>query len=646
MSEFGGMDELLQDFLTESSELLSDVDNKLVELERRPDDKNMLHDIFRGFHTIKGGAGFLNVSPLVTLCHRTENLFDKLRNSEIQLSPEVMDVILEATGVVRDMFDVLRQGRMPESADPMLLEALDRALKADQPITVVQLDPLPTPVAPPPPQPVAPPPAAAAPAAAAPAPAAAGAPDWQSLYHAVVVPAQAVPAAAPAPVPAAAAPTAPLPVAKPAAPAAPAPRPANKPTAMAPVQQENTIRIDTQRLDQVLNLSGEIGLTKNRLTTLRTEILQGNRDTNTLRSLDEAVSQLDLLVGDLQNAVMKTRMQPIGRLFQKYPRLARDLARQLGKEVELVIIGEETELDKTMIEDLNDPLVHLVRNAVDHGVETPEERVAVGKKPQSVIELSAQQVGDHILIEITDDGKGMRAEMLRRKAVEKGLIDLETANSLDDKQALQLIFLPGFSTKDQISNVSGRGVGMDVVRTNIQKLNGRIDISSEVGEGTRISISLPLTLAILPVLVVKVCNQPFAVPLAMVREIIPIQQDSIQEVSGRPTIVVRDEILPVRSLADLLGWQPTQEAQFGVLMQSAERAFILAIDAFVGRDDVVIKPLQNIRPRGVAGATLSGDGSVVLVLDMEDLLSDPSANQQNVTPALGNNAAMPRLTAA
>ena len=642
MSEFGGMDELLQDFLTESSELLSDVDNKLVELERRPDDKNMLHDIFRGFHTIKGGAGFLNVSPLVTLCHRTENLFDKLRNSEIQLSPEVMDVILEATGVVRDMFDVLRQGRMPESADPMLLEALDRALKADQPITVVQLDPLPTPVAPPPPQPVAPPPAAAA----APAPAAAGAPDWQSLYHAVVVPAQAVPAAAPAPVPAAAAPTAPLPVAKPAAPAAPAPRPANKPTAMAPVQQENTIRIDTQRLDQVLNLSGEIGLTKNRLTTLRTEILQGNRDTNTLRSLDEAVSQLDLLVGDLQNAVMKTRMQPIGRLFQKYPRLARDLARQLGKEVELVIIGEETELDKTMIEDLNDPLVHLVRNAVDHGVETPEERVAVGKKPQSVIELSAQQVGDHILIEITDDGKGMRAEMLRRKAVEKGLIDLETANSLDDKQALQLIFLPGFSTKDQISNVSGRGVGMDVVRTNIQKLNGRIDINSEVGEGTRISISLPLTLAILPVLVVKVCNQPFAVPLAMVREIIPIQQDSIQEVSGRPTIVVRDEILPVRSLADLLGWQPTQEAQFGVLMQSAERAFILAIDAFVGRDDVVIKPLQNIRPRGVAGATLSGDGSVVLVLDMEDLLSDPSANQQNVTPALGNNAAMPRLTAA
>ena len=385
--------------------------------------------------------------------------------------------------------------------------------------------------------------------------------------------------------------------------------------------QENTIRIDTVRLDLVLNLSGEIGLTKNRLTTLRTEILQGNNDTNTLRSLDESISQLDLLVGDLQNAVMKTRMQPIGRLFQKYPRLARDLARQLGKEVELVLSGEETELDKTMIEDLNDPLVHLVRNSVDHGAELPNERIAAGKKPQATIQLTAEQVGDHILIEITDDGRGMSADALRRKAIEKGLLDPETANSLDEKQCLQLIFLPGFSTKDQISSVSGRGVGMDVVRTNIQKLNGRIDINSVPGDGTRISISLPLTLAILPVLVVRVCNQSFAVPLAMVREIITIDTAAIQEVSGRPTIVVRDEILPLRTLAGLLGWEPTQKPCFGVLMQSAEKAFILAIDSFIGRDDVVIKPLQNIRPKGVAGATLSGDGSVVLVLDMEDLLT-------------------------
>ncbi|TCP12620.1 two-component system chemotaxis sensor kinase CheA [Crenobacter luteus] len=604
MSEFGGMDELLQDFLMESSELLSDVDNKLMELEKRPDDLALLNDIFRGFHTIKGGAGFLNVNAMVNLCHRTENLFDKLRNGELQISAGLMDVILDATGSVREMFGALSQGRQPTDADPALIAALDAALAG---------------------QAIAP---AAASAPAAPAPGTG--PDWNALYQAVTpqAPAPAQPAAI---APATSAPA----LAAPVAPAAAAPV-AEPPKTAKPVaksggggssgQQENTIRIDTVRLDMVLNLSGEIGLTKNRLTTLRTEILQGNTDQNTLRSLDEAIGQLDLLVGDLQNAVMKTRMQPVGRLFQKYPRLARDLARQLGKEVELVISGEETELDKTMIEDLNDPLVHLVRNAVDHGIELPADRVAAGKKPQALVQLTAEQVGDHILIEITDDGRGMNADALRRKAIEKGLIDAETANSLDEKQCLQLIFLPGFSTKDQISSVSGRGVGMDVVRTNIQKLNGRIDINSIPGEGTRISISLPLTLAILPVLVVRACNQPFAVPLAMVREIIPIESGAIQEVSGRPTIVVRDEILPVRMLAGLLGWEPTQKPAFGVLMQSAERSFILAIDSFVGRDDVVIKPLQNIRPKGVAGATLSGDGSVVLVLDMEDLLSAEGAS--------------------
>lgn len=611
MSDFAGMEELLQDFLLESTELLSDVDNKLVELEKRPNDRALLNDIFRGFHTIKGGAGFLNVAPMVTVCHRTENLFDKLRNSELQLSTKLMDVILDATGAVRDMFTTLSQGLPPATPDPALLAALDAALAGNLE-AVVESAPIV-------------------------AQTSTNEPDWDAL-HVAVTSSQETHAAAPVA-------STPTPAAQPAAPAPtsveviPASAPVSTPsTAVAPAPkapvkaassggsgsisgQENTIRIDTVRLDQVLNLSGEIGLTKNRLTTLRTEILQGNMETNTLRSLDEAISQLDLLVSDLQNAVMKTRMQPIGRLFQKYPRLARDLARQLGKEVELVITGEETELDKTMIEDLNDPLVHLVRNAVDHGVESPEERIASGKKPQSLVELTAEQVGDHIVIEITDDGKGMNPEVLRRKAIAKGLIDAETANSLDEKQCLQLIFLPGFSTKDQISNVSGRGVGMDVVRTNIQKLNGRIDINSIQGEGTRISISLPLTLAILPVLVVRACNQPFAVPLAMVREIIPIDTTAIQEVSGRPTIVVRDEILPLKTLSGLLNWEATQKPNFGVLMQSAEKSFILAVDSFVGRDDVVIKPLQNIRPKGVAGATLSGDGSVVLVLDMEDLLA-------------------------
>ena len=577
MSDFAGMEELLQDFLTESSELLSDVDNKLVELEKYPEDKGLLNDIFRGFHTIKGGAGFLNATPLVTLCHRTENLFDKLRNGELQLNSHVMDVILDATGVVRDMFGDLAQSRMPAPAPQHILDNLDAMLAGQDMVrTVPGLPAVPDPASVS--QPASPPPAAS------------------------TIAVQAGPATTAA--------------------AQPPERERN----ISGNQQETTLRVDAQRLDQVLNLSGEIGLTKNRLTTIRTEIMQGNLGTNTLRSLDEAVSQLDLLVGDLQNAVMKTRMQPIGRLFQKYPRLARDLARQLGKDVDLVLSGEETELDKTMIEDLNDPLVHLVRNAVDHGIETPDERLAAGKPVQSAVKLSAQQVGDHIVIEVADDGRGMNAGMLRKKALEKGLIDLEQANSMDDKQALHLIFLPGFTTKSEISSVSGRGVGMDVVRTNIQKLNGRIDISSAPNEGTRISISLPLTLAILPVLVARVCDQSFAMPLAMVREIIPIAADAIQEVSGRPTIVVRDEVLPVRRLTELLGWKSDREPGFGILMQLAEKTFILAVDTFVGREDVVIKSLQNVSLKGVAGATLSGDGAVVLVLDMDSLLNADKAH--------------------
>ncbi len=599
MSHFAGMEELLQDFLMEAGELLSDVDNKLVELEKRPGDKSLLNDIFRGFHTIKGGAGFLNVNELVELCHRTENLFDKLRTAELTLTPDIMDVIMAATGVVRDMFGHLGQAQVPPPAEKHLLDALDAVIAGGH-VSLHATQALPET------------------ASTAVSPASSGhGPDWEIMYHTLLgneapiahqVPsASALTQAHPAPHPE-------------IVPAAPPPRPAAAPQASAAAVKEATIRVDTTRLDQVLTYTGEIGLTKNRLTSLRADILAGKQDANTLKALDEAVSQLDLLVGDLQSAVMKTRMQPIGRLFQKYPRLARDLARQLGKDVELLLSGEDTEIDKTMIEDLNDPLVHLVRNAVDHGVDSPEERAAAGKPLKSVVRLSAAQVGDHIIIEIADDGRGMRPDMIRHKAVEKGLIDLDMANSLDDRQSLQLIFLPGFSTKDLISDVSGRGVGMDVVKTNIGKLNGRIEIASTIGVGTTITISLPLTLAILPVLLVRVGDQPFAVPLSMVREITPITPKDVKQVSGRATMVVREEVMPVRSLASMIGWPEGSAPAFGVLMQSADTTFVLAIDGFIGRDDVVIKPLLDIKPKGIAGATLSGDGSVVLVLDMEELL--------------------------
>jgi two-component system chemotaxis sensor kinase CheA len=591
------MEELLQDFLLEAGELLAQVDNKLVELEKRPDDINLLNDIFRGFHTIKGGAGFLNVENLVSLCHRTENLFDKLRNNELHLSPELMDVIMAATGTVRDMFTELSSHVQPQAADPAIIANLEAAL-AGQALNAGGSQPAAEPAAPV---------AEAAPQAEA---GAAGDDiNWDAL-HAVLtgapVPQQAAPAAA----------------------APPAETISRTPmmggggaSPQQSLQKETTIRVDTVRLDQVLNLSGEIGLTKNRISNLKSQILHGKTDSETLKTLDMAVNQLDLLVSDLQNAVMKTRMQPIGRLFQKYPRLARDLARQLGKDVELVLSGEETELDKTMIEDLNDPLVHLVRNAVDHGIESMEERQAAGKSSKAIVSLSASQMGDHIYIEISDDGKGMRPDVIRAKAVEKGIIDADTANTLDDRQSLQLIFLPGFSTKDQISSVSGRGVGMDVVKTNITKLNGKIDVVSVPGQGSTFTISLPLTLAILPVLVVRLNEQSFAVPLSMVREIIPMKQDEIQRVSGRATMIVREEVLPIRALATLVGWEQKHAPAYGVLMQAANMTFILAVDGFVGRDDVVIKPLADIKPKGIAGATLSGDGSIVLVLDMEELLT-------------------------
>ena len=623
MSDFQGMEDLLQDFLVEATDLLSDVDNKLVGLERNPSDKGLLNDIFRGFHTIKGGAGFLNATELVTLCHLTENLFDRLRNGEIAITPIVMDSIMDATGTVRDMFGSLEQGMQPGAATSQLLDNL-RAAIAGQAVAAAA----PAPVI------------AAAPAA--PAVAAGGSPDWAVLHEAVASEAATIVAAPPAVMHTEVEGKSPEQIIQQAI----GRRATDKPgTANTGGRREvekgggrsssggsdNSIRVDTTRLDQVLNLSGEIGLTKNRLNSLRSDILNGRNDSDTLQALDQAVSQLDLLVSDLQNAVMKTRMQPIGRLFQKYPRIARDLARGLGKDVDLILVGEDTEIDKTMIEDLSDPIIHLIRNAVDHGIEPTADRIAAGKSPKSEVRLEARQEGDHILLLISDDGRGMNPEKLRAKAVEKGLITDEEANVMDERQSYNLVFLPGFSTKDAITDVSGRGVGMDVVKTNIQKLNGSIETKSALGKGTTFIISLPLTLAILPVLLVQLGQQPFAVPLSMVREILPIDISGVQEVGGRATMVVRGEVMPIYPLNYMLGWVSECTPGYGVLMQTAEHTFILAIDGFMGREDAVIKSLEDFRPKGVAGVTTLSNGQIVLILDIKELLS-----------ALGDGRGVPR----
>ncbi|MDO9597708.1 MAG: chemotaxis protein CheA [Azoarcus sp.] len=640
MSDFGGMEELLQDFLIEAGDLLSGVDNKLVDLERFPDDRNLLNEIFRGFHTIKGGAGFLNATELVTLCHLTENLFDKLRNGELAVTSEMMDVILEATGSVREMFNHLEHGSQPPAADPGLITALRVAIagEAIPPVTPkasAQSTPFTA--------------GSGAGGKGAGGESAAGAhePDWNLLYSAVAV----VPAARVAE-PMVIEPAAPIDDPDEVITRAVGRRTADRPGAAAAAptgrregerQRDNSIRVDTARLDQVLNLSGEIGLTKNRLNALRSDILSGRNDTETLHALDLAVSQLDLLVSDLQNAVMKTRMQPIGRLFQKYPRIARDLARNLGKDVELVLAGEETEIDKTMIEDLADPIIHLIRNAVDHGVENEQERRASGKPEKSALRLEARQEGDHIVILVADDGRGMSAEKLRAKALQKGLITDEEANTMDERQSFNLIFLPGFSLAAQVSDVSGRGVGMDVVRTNIQKLNGSIEIRSTQGKGTTFVISLPLTLAILPVLLVRLGDQPFAVPLSMVREILPIDAKEVQEVGGRATMVVRGEVLPILPLANLLGWDQERVPEYGVLMQTADLSFILAIDSFAGREDAVIKSLDDFRPKGVAGVTTLSNGQIVLILDMKEVLGAAGEQRGVARSALMRKPPVPAL---
>ena len=534
------------------------------------------------------------------MAHRTESLFDQMRSGKRAMVPELFDVILAATSEVRRMFEEMAALGRPEAADPDLLLALTAWVDGEAPS-------LRSP--------------AHAPGVGAPLPAGAKAcppgggnePDWAALHAAITGAASE----REAPVrPETAGPTGSAVAVRP--PAAGFASRAGKPGEA----KESTLRIDVARFDQILNLSGEVGLIKNRIVRLRSELVATAPGDETVKQLDRMVSQLSTVVGDLQNSVMKARMQPVGRVFQKYSRMARDLGRQMGKEVELQVFGEETEIDKTMIEEINDPLVHLVRNAVDHGVDLPAERVAQGKPAKSVIKLSAAQVGDQILIEIVDDGRGMRADEIRRKAVEKGLISAADAGALDEIGALGLIFLPGFSTKAEISDVSGRGVGMDVVRTNVRRLNGRIELSSVPGRGTRVAILLPLTLAILPVLMFRIQQQAYAIPLSMVREIIRMDRQIVQYVNGRPSLVMRGEVMPVLSLAQLLA-REDDAGLVGIVVTLGTRSLILAVDSLVGQDEVVIKALDGFKPRGVAGATIASDGALVLVLDIAELLPQP-----------------------
>lgn len=653
-------EEILQDFLVEAGELYENLNEQLVELERDPHNADLLNAIFRGFHTIKGGAGFIGVTPLVELCHRAENLFDKIRNGEREYSGSNVDVVLQAYDVIGRMIQAVQAGeRELEAADAALLAELDAAVKGVS--TAVDVAETLTAASPPAiklalPEGVDPDGdisdeefeallnqrdmltmagAEATPTQAPSSPFVAGLdPDGEITdeeFEAMLAGLQSGKSAQEAALEAAKSVGALVestpvvakmaePVMAEAAKPAPMPKPAAKPAvaAKAGEEAESTVRVDTKRLDEIMNLVGELVLVRNRLLNLRT-LLQNEE-------VSAVVANLDHVTMDLQASVMKTRMQPVKKVFSRFPRVVRDLARKLGKEIELELEGEDTDLDKNLVEALADPLVHLVRNAVDHGVEDPHTRESQGKARVGKLILSAQQEGDHILLTITDDGKGMNADVLRQKAVEKGLIDDMTAAQLDDKSAFELILLPGFSTKTEISDVSGRGVGMDVVKSTINKLNGSIDIHSVLGEGTIFNIRVPLTLAILPTLMVGVGKYNYAIPLTAVQEIFDYDASQSNRIDGRMMVRLRSRSIPLYFMREWLSPETSYESleHAKVVIVNIGTAVVgLIVDHVRGQEEVVIKPLgaklQGVQ--GYAGATITGDGRIALILDLPGMMS-------------------------
>ena len=733
-------EDILQDFLVEAGEILEQLQEQLVDLENNPEDADLLNAIFRGYHTVKGGAGFLSLTELVEICHGAENVFDVMRNGQRTLTPELMDIILQATDVVVEMFERVKAQEPLQPADAQLVDTLHKLSRpetpdenifdsssapvqetaADEPELVIEeptaeaesksdngggideitedefealLDELHGSSAPGRSSSAT----TEAPTASESKPAASTASaisdsdditdeEFEALLDdlhgkgqfsaneapAVETKAPAAPAssstggdeeitddefealldqlhgsgqgptklgeapkqveppvdkaateavqkakeAAPKPTPAASAPAPSTPSAPAKAASAPPKKDDKKAAASAP-QAETTVRVDTKRLDQIMNMVGELVLVRNRLLSLG---INSNDE-----SMSKAIANLDVVTGDLQGAVMKTRMQPIKKVFGRFPRVVRDLARSLKKEITLELVGEETDLDKNLVEALADPLVHLVRNSVDHGIEMPDDRAAAGKPRMGTVQLSASQEGDHILLTIEDDGKGMDPDKLKEIAISRGVLDADAAARMSDVEAFNLIFAPGFSTKTEISDISGRGVGMDVVKTKINQLNGTVNIDSQLGKGTRLDIKVPLTLAILPTLMIVVGKQTFALPLGAVNEIINMDIKKTNTVDGQLTMIVRSKAIPLFFLGEWLIRGPKNiERDKGhvVVVQIGTQQVGFVVDALIGQEEVVIKPLDALLQGtpGMAGATITSDGGIALILDIPSLL--------------------------
>jgi len=673
-------DEILQDFLVESAEILDELSEQLVELEQSPEDSDLLNSIFRGFHTVKGGAGFLGLDGMVGICHVSEDVFDILRNGERVADSALMDAILRVLDVVNDMFESIRSGEDPAPPDPTLIAEIS-AFK--NPVTHESETVAKTPEVTPPSKltqtPIEPSQSGeiadevqqefeemlkstSSSELVVPVPPLSDnitEEEFESLLDelhgknkapSVTLEAQVKPAgsddiseeefdklldeihgkgkgpagsvATPPPPPPAIeqAPiveqSTPEPIEKKAKPATVKDK-TKAPATKAPA--ETSVRVDTQRLDDIMNMVGELVLVRNRLSKLRS----GSEDDE----MTKAISNLDIVTADLQLAVMKTRMQPIKKVFGRFPRVVRDLARSLNKKIALELVGEETDLDKNLVEALADPLVHLVRNSVDHGIELPEDRIAAGKPEEGLVVLSAFQEGDHILLTIEDDGKGMDPEVLRASAVSKGMMDQEAASRLTDIECYNLIFEAGFSTKTEISDVSGRGVGMDVVKTRIVGMNGTVHVESELGRGSKVVIKLPLTLAIMSTLMVKLSEQTFALQLSSVVEILSLDLSNTNMINGKLVVMVRGKALPLFNLNEWLipGYSPDENAaqnQHVVVVSAGHNPVAFIVDQLLGQEEVVIKPLGTLLTHvgGLAGATITGDGGIAIILDIPSML--------------------------
>ncbi len=592
------MAEILESFIVETREILENLAQDLLTLEKGDATPELLNSIFRAVHTVKGTSSFLGLEQMTELAHSFEDVLNKLRRGELVVTPEKMDVILAAYDTLKELMAKI-EARDSRTIDlrPIVSRLKEIALSAQAPAAVA-----PTPKVAPPPKP-------------APAPVDAAPPTAAASDVAAPAPMEQVPASAPASEPAAARQAEPAEEKKGTAAAAQATK----------AGADSTIRVDVSRLDTLMNLVGELVLGRNRLTQIANTVAQEHEDLPVAKGLLDTSAQIDFITTELQMAVMKTRMVPIAKVFNKIPRLVRDLCRETGKEIELLMEGEETELDKTIIEELSDPLVHIIRNAADHGVESPADRTAAGKPAKGTVRVAAEHEGNHIVITIQDDGRGMDPEKLKAKAIEKGMLTEADTREMSAKDILNLIFAPGFSTAAKVTNISGRGVGMDVVRTNITKLKGTVEIDSTPGIGSKFMIKLPLTLAIIQALLVKASNEIYCIPLSAVLEVVRVRDDEISTVNGMEVVRLRDSVLPIARIGRILGGgnhTAAAEWTYIVVVGLAAQRLGIVVDSMLGQKEVVIKSLGGYlgTVEGIAGSTILGDGQVIMIVDVGELM--------------------------